>query len=271
MAGNNQNNFDHDVFHLRDELLNLAAHIAAKYNGTQKVTEKTVVNLLLEHLCEKCITEKLKLGFLGENEIDRVWRNLHDYAVALLVERLKNELAACGFPISIFSEAENPTGRYDVLLLVDGKSIQIMNGKGNICLEAKTGVNISLIQSEKYIWNGATVMLVRFAKGDIIHLRASEWIDFVKLTLTNRVEKAKRILEGKTILVPGVDCRECPVKECRFNKNKYGRRELIRPRNLAELFENFRKNAYNAIESAVKAVVDELNMMLQGEANQIRE
>ncbi|MEM2989969.1 MAG: hypothetical protein QXQ02_02145 [Halobacteria archaeon] len=270
METSNQNSFDYKIVELRDEFLNLSAHIAAKY-GVKGTTEKTVVKLLMEHICEKFIMERLRSGFWNDNEVDRVWRNLHDYAVALLVERLKNELMACGFPISILSEAENPTGRYDVLLLVDRKGVQILNSSGNICLEAKTGLNISFTQSEKYMWNGATVMLIRFATGDIIFLRAREWVDFIKLTLIDRIEKARRILEGKTILVPGVDCRECPLKECGFNKNRFGKRELTKPRDLAELFENFRRNAYKAIGSAVKAVVDELSMMLQDEEDEIKE
>jgi len=255
------NGFDHEVLQLRDEFLNLSAHIAAKY-GVRGVSERTVVNLLMEHICEKFIVEKLKFGLGGEDDVDRVWRNLHDYAVALLVERLKNELIDKGFQISITSEAETPTGRYDVLLMVDRRGVQILDGYKNICLEAKTGLNISLGQLEKYLWNGSTTVLVRFTRGDAVPLRAQDWAGFMKAALRDRIGKAKRILEGKAILVPNKDCKECPLIECRFNKNQLEGRRSIGPRDLSELFENFRRNAYASIEAAVKIVAEELNKLL---------
>ncbi|MEM4521521.1 MAG: hypothetical protein QXF23_07350, partial [Candidatus Bathyarchaeia archaeon] len=228
---------------------------------------KKVISLLMEYLCERCIIERIKQNYDEDEEIDRVWRNLHEYAVLRLVERLKNELAAKGFPISIFSEADNPTGRYDVLLVVNGRSIQILNSCGNICLEAKTGLNISLNQSEKYMWNGTTVVLVRFASGDVIVLRAADWIDFLRAALADRVEKAKRIVDGKVILVPGRDCYECSAEQCRFKKNCEREREPTKPRSMEELFDGFRRNAYNAIDEAVRAVMVELNRILESEAN----
>jgi len=36
----------------------------------------------------------------------------------------------------------------------------MLNSRENISVEVKTGLNISLGQTEKYIWNGTTVVLV---------------------------------------------------------------------------------------------------------------
>lgn len=246
-----------EVLKLRDDFLDLAARIATKYS-TQRVTEKTVANLLMKRICERSIIENLKFEVEDANDIDRVWRNLHDYAVTLLVERLKNELIAVGIPVSIVHEAESPTGRYDVLI-ISGRSIQVLNGNENICLELKVGLNISLDQLERYLWNGATLMLVRFATGDVVTLKASEWAGLLKATLRDRIEKARRILEGKAILVPGKDCRDCILKECKFNRNKGSNvKMMIRPQNLAELLEGFKQKANVTIDAAVKSVVWEL-------------
>jgi len=261
--------FDHEVLQLRDEFLNLSAHIAAKY-GVRRVSERTVVNLLMEHICEKFIVEKLKFGLGDDGDVDRVWCNLHDYAVALLVERLKNELVDKGFPISIINEAETPTGKYDVLLMVDRGGVQILNGYGDICLEAKTGLNISLGQLEKYLWNGSTAVLVRLARGDAVLFKAQDWADFMKAALRDRIEKAKRILKGKAILVPGRDCKECLLKECRFNRNTLEKRGITKPRNMSELFEEFRMNAYVSIDAAVKLVTEELNKLLSESAHHVK-
>ncbi|MEM4534326.1 MAG: hypothetical protein QXJ52_06160 [Candidatus Korarchaeota archaeon] len=247
--------FDQEVLQLRDELLRLVDEISAKYGG--RSGGKRVINLLMDHICERCIIEKIKLPSDKEDDIDRIWRNMHSYAVTLLIERLKNELAAAGLPISIISEAENPSGRYDILLMVDRKGVQVLNRGENISVEVKTGLNISLSQTEKYMWNSTTMILVRFATGDAITLRAGDWADLLKMALRNRIEKANRILDGKVILVPGRDCHECPLKECRFNR-KSEKSGLTRPHDINELFDGFRRNACAAIENAVKAVMTEL-------------
>ncbi|MEM2570065.1 MAG: hypothetical protein QXT67_09055 [Candidatus Bathyarchaeia archaeon] len=247
--------FDQEVLHLRDELLRLVEEISAKYGG--RSGGKRVINLLMDHICERCIIEKIKSPDDGDDDVDRIWRNMHSYAVTLLIERLKNELAAAGLPISIISEAENPSGRYDILLMVDRKGVQVLNRGENISVEVKTGLNISLSQTEKYMWNSTTMILVRFATGDAITLRAGDWADLLKMALRNRIEKANRILDGKVILVPGRDCHECPLKECRFNR-KSEKSGLTRPHDINELFDGFRRNACAAIENAVKAVMTEL-------------
>ncbi|MEM2168113.1 MAG: hypothetical protein QXR74_07110 [Candidatus Bathyarchaeia archaeon] len=252
--------FDQEVLHLRDELLRLVEEISAKYCG--RSGGKRVINLLMDHICERCIIEKIKSPDDGDDNVDRIWRNMHSYAVTLLIERLKNELAAAGLPISIISEAENPSGRYDILLMVDRKGVQVLNSGENISVEVKTGLNVSLSQTEKYMWNGTTVILVRFATGDAITLRAGDWADLLKMALRDRIEKANRILDGRVILVPGGDCCECPLHECRFNRNN-GKSELTKPHDINDLFNGFRRNASIAIENAVKAVMTELNEMLK--------
>jgi hypothetical protein len=103
--------------------------------------------------------------------------------------------------------------------------------------------------------------LTRFATGDVIVFRAGDWVDFIQLALMDRIQKAKRILDGNAILVPGRDCRECPFKECKFNRNNGGKRNLVKPHDLAELFGNFKTNTYKAIESTVEVVMEELNRL----------
>ena len=141
-----------ELFELRDRLLNLAGKISERYPAYSKVR---VVNLLLRHVCERCITELLSnpVQSNGKDMFDRVWRNMHSYAVTLFLERLKNELASRGISVAVVSEGECPTGRYDVLV-TNGRTIQILHdalGK-HISVEFKTGLNIDFTQLEKYLW-----------------------------------------------------------------------------------------------------------------------
>lgn len=266
MASGN-NNGDQEILRLRDELLSLASQLSARY-ACRKLTEKTVVNLLMEHVCERCIVEKLRLGVRDEDKVDRAWRNLHSYAVELLIERLKNKLLEAGFHVSIASEAENPTGYYDVLLKVDRTGIQILNGSKSICLEAKTGFNISFLQLEKYLWNGSTIILVRFATSDVWTFRLSEWATFLKTVLNDRIEKARRIIAGRVVPVQGPDCKECPLESCKFRKSRAVKEDKLGKNNgFTEALEGFKRNADAAIEAALSAVLVELNRA----ATQMRE
>ena len=105
--------------------------------------------------------------------------------------------------------------------------------------------------------------------GHVITLKTEEWKEFLKSSLKDRISKAKRILEGKTMLVPGKDCRECPSITCRFNKHDPKKEELTKPENLTRLLENFRENLYPTIEKAVKAVLAEISCRIVSEDEQL--
>ena len=248
-----------ELFELRDRLLNLAGKISEKYRVGSRIR---VVNLLLKHVCERCIIEVLgnPVQSSGEDMFDRVWRNMHSYAVTLFLERLKNELASRKIAVAVVSEGECPTGRYDVLV-TNGRTIQILhNAKGkHISVEFKTGLNIDFTQLEKYLWNNISLILVRVETGHVVTLRTDEWRDFLKSSLKDRIDKAKRILEGKTLLIPGKDCTECPLTTCKFNKHDHKKEEFTKPENLTRLLENFKENLYPTIENAVKAVLAEID------------
>jgi hypothetical protein len=245
---------------LKRSFYDLAAKIAAKY-GNKRVGEKTVIKLLMERTCERFIVEELKTGAMGDEEVDRIWRNLHDYAASLLIEKLKNELASKEIPVSIVREADNPSGRYDVLIF-NGVTPKILNGDGKICLELKVGFNVSLEQIEKYLWDSNRIILARFAAGDVVTLRAEDWEDFLKAVLEERLKKAERIYGGKVVLVPGDECLDCPLRECRFNRNNGANRGIRGPKSLTNLLETFRRNAISTIDAAVKSVLEELTTNL---------
>lgn len=248
-----------ELFELRGRLLDLADQISEKHPASSKVR---VVNLLLRHVCERCIMELLSNPAQNSHEdmFDRVWRNLHSYAVTLFLERLKNELASRRIDVAVVSEGECPTGRYDVLV-INGRTIQILcDAEGRrVSVEFKTGLNIDFTQLEKYLWNGISLILVRVETGHVITLRTEEWMEFLKSSLKDRIEKAERILEGKAVLVPGKDCTECPLTTCRFNRYDPKTGGLMKPENLTRLLENFKENLYPAIENAVKAVLAEID------------
>jgi hypothetical protein len=248
-----------EVLRLRDELLSLAAQISAKY-ANQRFSEKKVVSLLMEYTCERRILEELKLGVRCGDEIDKAWRNLHSYAVALLTERLKNRLSEAGFHVGIVNEAESPTGFYDILLRINSTGLEIINGDKSICLEAKTGFSISLSQLEKYLWNGVTIILVRFTTSDVIAFRPGDWATLLKAVLIDRIEKARRIIAGKAIIVQSVDCKQCPLESCRFYNGSPQEGDRLRKNNsIIKAFEGFKRNAVAAIEAAINAVLEELN------------
>ncbi|MEM0358027.1 MAG: hypothetical protein QXL77_06615 [Candidatus Bathyarchaeia archaeon] len=268
-ASRQKSEYYQDVLILRDNFLDLCAHIAAKFS--LKVSEKTIASLLLESVCESFIVEKLKSEEANMDDVDKIWRNLHNYAVSLLLERLKNQLLKHGFLTTMIREMENPTGQYDVLVKLNEGRVQILNGNKNISLEVKTGLNVSLSQLEKYLWNGVTLILLRLTTGDIVVLRPEDWAIFLKSALIDRIKKAKRILTDTPVSVPGEDCKRCPLKGCQFNKRESKNRGITRPKDLSELLKLFRENAYRAIEEAVKVVIRELTEYIECERYSVTE
>ncbi len=240
-----------ELFQLRDEFLNLAACIAAKYG--RNVT--CVVNVLMKYACERCVIEVLKKS-LHNSGFDMVWRNLHDYASLLLIEKLKNDLEAGDFAVAIANECDNPTGRYDILI-VNGRNVQVFNGDGGICVELKVGLNIPISQIEKYLWSNTTLILVRFATGDIIKLSAKDSASLLKFALKERIRKAERILNGRAVLVPGKDCWHCPLQDCRFNRRK-DVNGITKPHNLEELLRAVMGMVPTTVEKAAKTILEEL-------------
>jgi len=247
-----------ELFQLRDRFLELAGQISEKYSVPSKIR---VVNVLLRNVCERCVTELLSNPAQSSREdmFDKVWRNLHSYAVTLFLERLKNELATRKIAAAVVSEGECPTGRYDVLI-TNGRTIQVFyNAAGKrVSIEFKTGMNVDFTQLEKYLWNGISLILVRVETGHVVTLRTDDWREFLKHSLKDRIGKAERILRGKAMLIPGKDCMECPLTTCRFNKNNNKTDELTKPENLARLLKNFKENIYSAIENAVNATLEEI-------------
>jgi len=248
-----------ELFKLKDRLLDLAGQISEKYPASSKIR---VVNLLLKHVCERCIIELLSSPAYSNREdmFDKVWRNLHSYAVTLFLERLKNELTSRKIAVAVVSEGECPTGRYDVLV-TNGRTIQILHdalGK-HISVEFKTSLNVDFTQLEKYLWNNISLILVRVETGHVVTLRTDEWREFLKFSLKDRIDKAERILDGKMLLVPGKDCFECPLNTCRFNKHDPKKEGFTKLENLTRLLGNFKENLYPAIDNAVKAVLAEID------------
>jgi hypothetical protein len=249
-----------ELFYLRDCFMSLAEQIAIRYSAGI-ISKQKVVNILMRHVCEKHILERISNFSQGKSDrfFDRIWRNLHKYAVVLFLERLKNELASKKIKVAIVSESVASSGRYDVIV-INSRIIRIVGTsiERRISIEFKIGLNIEFTQLEKYLWNDLTLVLVRVETGHVVRLKTSDWIAFLKCSLKDRISKAERVLEGKVMLVPGEDCFGCPLSSCKFNRSKTHVNGLRKPNNLESLLENFKKNLYPSIEKAVKITLDEI-------------
>lgn len=249
-----------ELLYLRDCFLNLAEQIATKYS-VSTISKQRIVNILMRHVCERHILERISNSSQDKSDrfFDRVWRNLHKYAVMLFLERLKNELASKNIKVAVVSESVASTGRYDVIVL-NSKIIRIVGSsiERHVSIEFKIGLNIEFTQLEKYLWNDLTLVLVRVETGHVIKLKTSDWVEFLKCSLKDRLSKAERVLKGKVMLIPGEDCFGCPLSSCKFNRNKMQVNGLKKPDDLESLLENFKKNLYPSIEKAVKMTLDEI-------------
>jgi len=187
----------------------------------------------------------------------------HEGAKRKLIDRLKSALAGAGVEFQLLTEEKGTLGRYDVVIITDGKRLTIQGGHRTIVVEIKASLGLDLAQIERYLLGGEPVLLVRIMTGQVTLLSPQDHSVFLTESVKDSTEKAQRILDSRPILVPGYECRQCLVTSCPFNKYaKKPERELVCMK--AEEFDadltRFLRNLYPTVEKAVETIISELGI-----------
>jgi hypothetical protein len=94
-------------------------------------------------------------------------------------------------------------------------------------------------------------------------LNPDEYTAFLRESVKDLAGKAQRLLDSRPILVPGYECRQCPVTSCPFNKYaKKPDRELIcmKPEEFDADLARFLRKLYPTVAKAVEIIFSELNI-----------
>jgi hypothetical protein len=214
--------------------------------------------------CETFATHSLEnKGSRTDTRFDPYYLMKHEGAKLKLIDRLKSALAAAGVEFQLLTEENGTLGRYDVVIITEGKKLKIQGGHRTIVVEIKASLGLDLAQVERYLLGGEPVLLVRIMTGQVTLLSPDDHAAFLSESVKDLAGKAQRILNNRPVLVPGYECRQCPVMSCPFNKYaKKPDRELVcmKPEEFDADLARFLRNLYPTVEKAVGIIFSELSI-----------
>jgi len=198
-----------------------------------------------------------------DTRFDPYYLMKHEGAKLKLIDRLKSELAGAGVEFQLLTEENGTLGRYDVVIITDGKKLTIQGGHRTIVVEIKASLGLDMAQIERCLLGGEPVLLVRIMTRQVTLLRPDDHTAFLSESVKDLAGKAQRLLDSRPILVPGYECRQCPVTTCPFKKyTKKPDRELVcmKPEEFEADLARFLRNLYPTVDKAVETILSELNI-----------
>jgi len=223
-----------------------------------------VMKLMGAHRCDVYIMKALENDHQEGKVFDGYWRDLHLAFETRLMESLSIELPKMGREVFISAEAPEDVGKLDLLLISNGHdpiTIRDCLMRKTIGVELKTGYSWSMEQVERYLWKVDSLILTRLATADAVVFRRQELMPFLTRSLSDKIAKVKRFLNGDLKPLPSNDCFECPIQNCQFNMTNQGKG----PEFILVKKEHFHKtpelmnNLYIAIDRTIDLILEELD------------
>lgn len=221
-----------------------------------------VAAVLTTTTCEQLASHIIMLnGNVEEAWFDSYYLEKHELAKRKLVDRLKSALVESKIDLQILTET-GELGRNDVVVIRNGRRLAVEGPNGDtLAIEIKASLGLDLSQIERYLLTGERLLLVRVLTQQVKLLDPNEHVEFLYESIKDVTAKAQRILDGKTILIPGVECNRCSLLQCPHNRvREVDGRRFIRmdQEEFDEDPDLFLKQLYPTIEKAVTVILSEL-------------
>ena len=222
---------DHNANQRRAELTEALEKLCDVYNYNWSGTNKVVsaAKLLTSFDCER------KIGYLLEHSpqkedasFDPYYSQKSLFVTTVIVDHLKRRLIEEGLEVSVATEKRAVLGVYDVVVKVRRLGDSNQDSSVSFRLEIKGSLGLSLEQIGRYLWDESPLVVVRVIPGHVALLKGTNLQDFVRQSIESTIAKAHRITDDIGIIVPGLQCRDCPEISCPHNWHKESmRKELI--------------------------------------------
>jgi len=143
------NNLDYEKIRVLFD--KVCSEIAARYNLYDlngKPRKPKIIEVIAGTTCTFCIDRRLQ-----ENRFDRVddlFKQCHQFACNLLVEKLYSQLSGMGYAVLISSEKNVEYGKVDIFIVPNRHGISLHCRNKEIAVEVKTGFSLSLSQLFRY-------------------------------------------------------------------------------------------------------------------------
>jgi len=83
-----------------------------------------------------------------DTRFDPYYLMKHEGAKLKLIDRLKSALAVAGVEFQLLTEENGTLGRYDVVIITDGKKLTIQGGHRTVVVEIKASLGLDMAQIE---------------------------------------------------------------------------------------------------------------------------
>jgi len=247
----------HGLRDLQNEFLNLAEELAQKLSTpTNKVDTGDVFFVLERTMCDEEAFWLLRTrrGRI-ESRVDGYWTSKHEYTKRKVVEKLANRLHDLHLPAEIILESQGPSARQDILLTVKKPDGSV---RKRVALEIKTGLGLDFSQLERLMCDNDIVVLIRANTGHVTTLRSRKYDAILIESLRNRIGRVRRLIEGRTYMVQGGDCRLCTNESCPSTRRlAKPRMVVLRNDDFDVDIDAFLRTLPSAVNRAVESVIRE--------------
>lgn len=243
---------------IRDELFSAATELSQRLSSSDNRPNVRNVIYTLERT--PCDAEALWLlrnrNVTPRTRIDSYWSNKHDYLKQKLVEKIANRLHEAQIPVEVTVESQDFTVREDILITIKGRDIV---SKRKLALEIKTGLEVSIQQLERLMYENDIVVLVRAVTGHVAVLHSCQYAGFLIESLSEKARRARRLTQDHIFNVPGRHCQECSNKSCSHARAvRTGRLATLRDEDFQSDLDLFLRTLPSTMEKATDYVIQEL-------------
>jgi len=126
--------------------------IAKRYNlyykdGTPRRAK--IIEVIARTTCSACMDRDLEKDV--SNRVDDFYKECHSQACNILVEELYHRFTSMGLTAQISTEKATQYCKTDVLILLNGHGVSLLNNGKEVAVEIKTGYSLSLSQLYRYM------------------------------------------------------------------------------------------------------------------------
>jgi len=126
--------------------------IAKRYNLYYKdgrPRRAKIIEVIARTVCITCMNRDLEKDV--SSRVDYLYKECHQQACNILVEELYHRFSSMGLTVAISTEKAIQYGKADVLILLNGHGVSLLNDRKEVAVEIKTGYSLSLTQLYRYM------------------------------------------------------------------------------------------------------------------------
>jgi len=226
-----------------DACLEIAKHYNLYYKDGRPRKAK-IIEVIARTACIACVNRDLEKDV--PNRVDELYKECHQQACNILVEELYHRFSNMGLTVAISTEKAIQYCKADILILLNGHGISLLNDRKEVAVEVKTGYSLSLTQLYRYMLEkpDRDLVLWRIRNRQVLTFEGTSLKPLLIQFMRMLILRAKRLSKDtETSCEHGFQNRNWSPSQ----------------QQLQEAFSEFSKGIIETLPSAVETVIETLN------------